>query len=149
MKRVLLTALVALASCATRPPSTTELLLGPWNCELTVGPVGIKGVFTYAPEGKGTFNVNVTGAIGTYQLDAQGEGDATWRLVEEDTKLDSKIETVTITSAKVNGNVVAPAMAQSLLGQSLAGQSSTSTIKLDRTSLVLTQPDGSTTTCTR
>jgi hypothetical protein len=149
MKRILIASLVVLAGCATRPPTTTELLLGAWNCELTAGPVAIKGAFNYAPEGKGDFNVNVAGGIGTYQIDAQGEGSATWKLIEEDTKLESKIETVTITGAKVNGQVVAPAMAQSLLGQSLAGQSSTSTIKIDRTSLVLTQSDGSMTNCTR
>jgi hypothetical protein len=149
MKRILIASLVVLAGCATKPPTTTELLLGAWNCELTAGPVTIKGVFNYAPEGKGNFNVNVTGGIGTFQIDAQGEGNATWKLVEEDAKLESKIETVTIASAKVNGNVVAPAMAQTLLGPSLAGQTSTSTIKIDKTSLVLTQPDGSATNCAR
>jgi hypothetical protein len=149
MKRIAISTLVLLAGCATKPPTTTDLLLGAWNCELTAGPVAIKGVFSYLPEGKGMFNVNISGGIGTYQIDAKGEGDATWKLIEDDSKLESKIETVTITEATVNGQTVAPAMAQSLLGQSLAGQSTTSTVKVDKTSLVLTQDDGAATNCSR
>lgn len=149
MKRVLIAMLVLTAGCATKPPTTTDLLLGAWNCELTAGPATIKGVFDYAPEGKGAYKVNVIGKIGTFEIDANGSGAASWKLLEEDTKLESKIETVTITDAKVNGQVVAPAMAQTLLGQYLAGQGTTSTIKIDKTSLVLTTADGSATNCKR
>jgi hypothetical protein len=148
MKRVLITSLAVLAGCATAP-TPTQLLLGAWNCQMTAGPATIKGVFNYLPEGKGDFKVNIAGTIGNIPFDAEGHGDASWRLLEEDTKLESKIETLTIDSAKANGQVVAPAMAQSLLGQSLAGQSATSVIKVDKSSLVLTQEDGSATNCTR
>jgi hypothetical protein len=149
MKRILIATLVIVAGCATTPPTTTELLLGTWNCESTAGTTNIKGAVTYLAGGKGSIKVDVSGGQGTLVYVAAGEGETSWKLLEGDTKLEFKIDTVTVTSAKLNGQTVDPKMAQTLIGPSLTGQSTTSTVKIDRTSLTLTAADGTVTSCTR
>jgi hypothetical protein len=151
MKRILIStvALVAAAGCASSPPTVTQQLLGAWNCDATIGGGSLKGLMTYAEGGKGTVKLNYTGTMGAQPIVAAGDGEATWKLIEGDTKLESTITTVNLTSVKIGDRDVPPAMAQSMLAPMLAGQTATSTIKLDKTNLTLTATDGTVTACTR
>ena len=150
MKRLVLgtAALAALASCATTP-TTTQLLLGTWNCESKPAFGVIKTTTTYAPDGGGKAHLTVTGASGALNFEAVGDADATWKLLEEDTKIEQKVSAVTVSSAKLNGNTVDPKMAQTLIGPYLAGQSAASAIKIDAKTLTITAADGSVTNCAR
>ena len=150
MKRVVLgaAALSALAACATTP-TTTQLVLGTWNCESKASFGTIKSTNTYSPDGTGKAHLNVAGAVGAMNFEAVGDADATWKLLEEDTKIEQKISGVTVTSAKLNGNTIDPKMAQTMIGPYLAGQSAASAIKVDAKTLTLTGTDGSATNCTR
>lgn len=152
MRRAILLAGVSLllASCATTPPTTGQLLLGSWKCEAPIGSGGqLKGDVTYAPDGKSTMKVVFTGAMAGSKVEAAGNGDATWALLEDNTKLESKIENLNITSVKMGEQVIEPAMAQAMIGPMLAGQSAVSTIKVDKTNLTLTATDGTVTSCSR
>ena len=82
-------------------------------------------------------------------VEAIGNGDATWALLEDNTKLESKIGNLSITSVKMGDQVIEPAMAQAMIGPMLAGQSAVSTIKVDKTNLTLTATDGTVTSCMR
>jgi len=93
--------------------------------------------------------LNYSGKMGAQPIVAAGDGDATWKLLENDTKLESKIGNVNLTSVKVGDKDLPPAMAQSMLAPMLAGQAATSTIKLEGNALTLTATDGTVTNCTR
>jgi hypothetical protein len=80
---------------------------------------------------------------------ATGKVDGGWKLLENDTKLEQTIANVTITGAKMNDQTIEPAMAQAMIGPSLAGQSSVTTMKLDDKTLTLTDATGNVTNCTR
>jgi hypothetical protein len=151
MKRILIStvALVAAAGCASSPPTVTQQLLGTWNCEAAIGGGSLKGVMTYNEGGTAAVKLNYTGKMGAQAVVASGDGDATWKLLENDTKLESKIGNVNLTSVKVGDKDLPPAMAQSMLAPMLAGQAATSTIKLDGNTLALTASDGTVTNCTR
>jgi len=150
MKRLVLgaAALAALAACATTP-TTTQLLIGTWNCESKPAFGSIKTTTTYSPDGTGKAHLAVAGTSGALTFEAVGDADATWKLLEEDTKIELKVNNVTVTSAKLNGNTIDPKMAQTMIGPYLAGQSATSAIKVDQKTLTLTATDGSVTNCTR
>jgi hypothetical protein len=90
-----------------------------------------------------------SGDMAGAKVEVMGDGDSTWALLEENTKLESKIGNLSITSVKMGEQVIAPAMAQALIGPMLAGQSAVSTIKVDRTNLALTATDGTVTSCAR
>ena len=138
-----------LAACASTPPTTEQLLLGTWKCEAPIGSGALKGDVTYAADGKSTMKVAFTGDMAGAKVEAVGEGDATWALVEDNTRLESKIGNLTITSVKMGDQVIAPAMAQAMIGPMLAGQSAVSAIKVDAKTLTLTATDGTVTSCTR
>lgn len=146
-------AALALAACASsppKPPTPAEMLLGTWQCQSQLGAMGaIKGTTTYKPAGAASFKLEVAGSGNGMAIEAAGEGDATWQLLENDTKLQTTLGAVTITSAKLNGNVVDPALAQGLLGASLAGQSATSALEITPATMKLTTADGAVTNCTR
>ena len=150
MRHVLFASLgLVLAGCALAPPTVTQQLLGTWSCDAAIGGGSLKGLMTYAEGGKGTVKLNYTGKMGAQAIVAAGDGDATWKLIEDDTKLESTINTVNLTTVKIGDRDVPPAMAQSMLAPMLAGQTATSTIKLDKANLTLTATDGTITACTR
>jgi len=150
MKRILFAAVLTLvAGCATKPPTTTDLLLGTWNCESKPSFGTIKGTTTYSSGGEAAGRLTIAGSGGPMAVEATGDIDASWKLLEDDAKLEQTIDGIKITSAKLNGQDIEPGMAQSMLAPMIAGQSATSAIKIDKTSLVLTSTDGAVTTCTR
>jgi hypothetical protein len=142
-------AAICLAACATSPPTTEQLLLGAWKCEAPIGSGTLKGDVAYEAGGKSTMKVTFTGNMAGATVEAIGNGDATWALLEDNTKLESKIGNLSITSVKMGDQVIEPAMAQAMIGPMLAGQSAVSTIKVDKTDLTLTATDGTVTSCTR
>ncbi|HEX5007129.1 MAG TPA: hypothetical protein VFV70_08455 [Hyphomonadaceae bacterium] len=156
MKSILLTvgaSLVLVAACATTPPkpkTPAELLLGTWTCETRTSAVAITANMTYSADGKETGEMSV-GSAGnpTMMFAATGKVDGSWKLIENDTKLQQTLANVTITSAKLNDQVIEPAMAQSMIGPSLAGQSSVTDMKIDDKTLTLTDSSGTITSCTR
>jgi hypothetical protein len=81
-------------------------------------------------------------------VDAAGNGDAKWQLLEADTKMQVTLGNLTVTRANLNGMNIDPALAQSMIGGYLAGQSATSAIVLTSTTLELTAEDAKT-SCTR
>ena len=150
MKRTMFgIASVLLAACATTPPTTEQLLLGAWKCEAPIGSGKLAGDVTYEAGGKSTMKVAFTGDMAGSKVEAIGNGDATWALLEDKTKLESKIGNLTLTSVKMGDQVIEPAMAQAMIGPMLAGQSAVSTIKVDKTNLTLTATDGTVTSCKR
>ena len=150
MKRAAFTlALALLSACATAAPTTEQLLLGTWNCEAPIGSGLLKGVMTYEAGGKSTMKLTFTGEMAGATVEAIGDGDATWALLEDNTRLELKIGNLNLTSVKIGEQVIAPAMAQALIGPMLAGQSAVSTIKVDRANLTLTATDGTVTSCKR
>jgi hypothetical protein len=104
---------------------------------------------TYAAGGTATMKLAFSGDMAGAKVEVMGDGDSTWALLEENTKLESKIGNLSITSVKMGEQVIAPAMAQALIGPMLTGQSAVSTIKVDRTNLALTATDGTVTSCAR
>ena len=142
-------AAICLVACATSPPTTEQLLLGAWKCEAPMGSGALKGDVAYEAGGKSTMKVTFTGNMAGATVEAIGNGDATWALLEDNTKLESKIGNLSITSVKMGDQVIEPAMAQAMIGPMLAGQSAVSTIKVDKTNLTLTATDGTVTSCMR
>jgi hypothetical protein len=154
MKRAVLgIAFIFLAACGTtpsKPKTPADLLLGTWSCETKSGAVAINAKMTYSPDGKAAGEMTVGGAGNpTMMFAAAGKVDGSWKLLENDTKLEQTIANVTITSAKLNDQTIEPAMAQSMIGSSLAGQSSVTTMKIDDKTLTLTDASGTVTNCTR
>lgn len=153
MKRMVLFTgvLLVLAACMTKPPTTTELLLGTWNCESHPTFGTIAGTTTYSPDGKGIGHLTVVGSGSGMAVEAAGDVTASWKLLEDDTKLQQTIDNLTVTSAKLNGNVVQPKMAQAMLAPFIGGQNTTSAIKIDpkAKTMTLTAADGSVTNCKR
>lgn len=154
MRRPLETAAVSmlLAACAStppKPPTPAELLVAaPWNCETAIGPGAMKSVQTYKPDGTATFTLDVKGGQGNMTVDAAGNGEAKWQLLEADTKLQVTLGNLTVTRANLNGMNIDPALAQSMIGGYLAGQSATSAVAITSTTLELTADDAKT-SCTR
>jgi hypothetical protein len=155
MRRLILASAVSflLAACATSPPkpkTPAEMLLGRWSCETRTSAVAISSNMTYSPDGKAVGEISV-GSAGnpTMMFAATGKVDGSWKLIENDTKLQQTLANVTITGAKLNEQVIEPAMAQSMIGPSLAGQSSVTTMKVDDKTLTLTDTTGTATNCTR
>jgi hypothetical protein len=140
---------IFLAACATSPPTTERLLLGAWKCEAPIGNGKLAGDVTYEAGGKSTMKVTFTGEMAGSKVEAIANGDATWALLEDNTKLESKIGNLTLTSVKMGEQVIEPAMAQAMIGPMLAGQSAVSTIKVDKANLTLTATDGTVTSCKR
>jgi hypothetical protein len=150
MKRVVFGfAATLLAGCATTPPTTEQLLLGGWKCEAPIGNGKLAGDVNYEAGGTSTMKLAFTGNMAGSTVEAIGNGDATWALLEDNTKLESKIGNLTLTSVKMGEQVIEPAMAQAMIGPMLAGQSAVSTINVDRTNLTLTATDGTVTSCKR
>jgi hypothetical protein len=150
MKRTVVgLAAIFLAACATSPPTTEQLLLGAWKCEAPIGSGKLAGDVTYEAGGKSTMKVTFTGEMAGSKVEAIGNGDATWTLLEDNTKLESKIGNLALTSVKMGEQVIEPAMAQAMIGPMLAGQSAVSTIKVDKANLTLTATDGTVTSCKR
>jgi hypothetical protein len=150
MKRILVAVgLTFVAGCATKPPTTANLLLGTWNCESKPSFGTIKGTTTYSPGGKAAGRLTIAGSGGAMAVEATGDVEATWKLLEDNAKLEQTIAGIKIISAKLNGQDIEPGMAQSMVAPMIAGQSTTSTVKVDKTNLVLTSDDGAVTTCTR
>jgi hypothetical protein len=153
MKRAVLgIAFALLAACATTPPkpkTPAEMLLGKWTCETKSSAVAITAVMTYLPDGKAAGDISVASANPTMMFAATGKVDGGWKLLENDTKLEQTITNVTIAGAKMNDQTIEPAMAQAMIGPSLAGQSSVTTMKLDDKTLTLTDATGNVTNCTR
>ena len=154
MKRTaFVTASLVLAACATAPPkpkTPSELLLGTWTCETKTSAVAITAKMTYSADGKEIGEMSV-GSAGNpaMMFAATGKADGSWQLIENDTKLQQTLANVTITSAKLNDQVIEPAMAQSMIGPSLAGQSSVTNVEIDDKTLTLTDSTGTVTSCTR
>lgn len=159
----LLTAPMALlAACASapaaKPPTTTELLMGAWTCETKADALTMKTApITYLPGGKSTFHVVGSGSAGAMAFEVVGDGEGTWQLLPGDKgadgkpgpeKLEDKITSVNVVSAKMNGQDIPPAMVQGLSGQ-LVNQSSVGTIVVTKTAMTQTTPDGHVTSCTR
>ena len=154
MKRVLLgvTALL-FAACATTPPkpkTPAEMLLGTWTCETKSSGVAINAKMTYSQDGKAAGDISV-GSSGnpTMMFAATGKVEGSWKLLENDTKLEQTIANITITTAKLNDQTIEPSMAQAMIGPSLAGQSSVTAMKMDDRTLTLTDTTGNVTNCTR
>jgi hypothetical protein len=145
-------ALIVLAACAStppRPPTPAEMLTAaPWTCESTIGPGKIKSTQTYKPDGTAVFDLNIVGEGQGMKVDAAGTGTATWKLLEADTKMEVTLGGLTVTRANLNGMNIDPALAQSMIGQYVAGQSATSAIAITSTTLELTADDAKT-SCTR
>jgi hypothetical protein len=141
--------LSACASTPPAPPTPAELLVAaPWTCESAIGPGTMKTVQTYKPDGTAAFTIDVKGGQGNMTVDASGNGDAKWQLQEADNKLQVTLGNLTVTRASLNGMNIDPALAQSMIGPYLAGQSATSAIAMTSTTLELTAPDAKT-SCTR
>jgi hypothetical protein len=151
MRQVILLAGVSLlfAACATKPLTTEQLLLGAWKCEAPIGSGQLKGDVIYEAGGKSTMKLAFTGAMAGAKVEAVGNGDASWTLLEDNTKLESKIGNLSITSVKMGQQVIEPAMAQAMIGPMLAGQSAVSTIEIDAKAMTLTATDGTVTSCLR
>jgi outer membrane biogenesis lipoprotein LolB len=154
MRRLLGTAAVSLlltacASTPPKPPTPAELLVAaPWNCQSTIGPGTIKSVQTYKSDGTAAVTLDVKGGSGGMTVDAAGNGDAKWQLLEADTKLQVTLGNLTVTRANLNGQNIDPKLAQSMIGSYLAGQSATSGVVITSTTLELTAEDAKT-SCTR
>lgn len=149
MRRLVLAFAVLGASCATKPPTTADLLVGTWTCESKPNFGAIKSTITYSPDGKANAKMSVAGSGGALAAEAEGDVEGAWKLVEEGAKLEQSIANVTITSAKLNGQTVDPGMAQAMIGPYLSGQSATTAIKVDQANLTLTNADGNVTACAR
>jgi hypothetical protein len=153
MKRLALSAAALLVSaCATTPPAPkpAEMILGLWHCEVPIqdGLIG-KTDITYAANGTTSFTLAVNGSGGGMAMELAGTGTGTWKLLENDTKLETGIGAVQVSSAKVNGNVLQPAMIQPMADQMLANQTVSGAVSITPTSMTLTPAQGSPTTCTR
>jgi hypothetical protein len=141
---------VLVAACATTPKTPAQLLVGTWTCESKSNFGSIKSAMTYAPDGKAGGEMSVAGTGNpTMLIEAAGKVDGSWKLLENDTKLEQTLANVTVTSAKLNSQAIDPKMAQAMLGSSLAGQSTTTAIKIDAASMTLTSEGGDITSCTR
>jgi hypothetical protein len=152
MRRLALLAALAVCACAStppKPPTPAELLVAaPWTCQSAIGPGVLKTVQTYKPDGTAAFTLDVKGGQGGMTVDAAGTGDAKWKLLEADTKMELTLGNLTVTRANLNGMTIDPAMAQSMLGPYLTGQSATTSIVMTTTTLELTGADAKT-SCTR
>ncbi len=141
--------LAACASSPPKPPTPEQMLMGAWTCESSAGVAKIKGVTTYRPGGAATFHLDVAGQGGGMVIEASGDGDATWKLLENDTKLEQTLGGVTVTAAKLNGNVIDPALAQSMIGPYIAGQTAISALEITPVTMKLSSTDGTVTTCSK
>lgn len=141
-----------LAACASTPPkplTPAELLVAaPWTCESAIGPGTIKSTQTYRKDGTAAFTLNVSGAQGPMKVEAEGTGDAKWKLLEADTKMEVTLGGLTVTRANLNGANIDPALAQSMIGPYIAGQAATTSFAITSTTLELASSDGKT-SCTR
>ena len=141
-----------LAACASapaaKPPTTAELLLGSWTCETKADAILIKTApITYLAGGKSTFHIVLSGSSSAMAFEVVGDGEGTWVLHEAD-QLEDKILSAKVSSAKMNGNPVPPAMIQGMVDQ-IINKSSTGKIVVTKTTMTQTTADGQVTSCTR
>lgn len=152
MRRLVLLAALAISACASTPPKpltpAEQLVAAPWTCESAIGPGTLKTVQTYKSDGTAAFTLDAKGGNGSMTVDASGKGDAKWKLLENDTKMEVTLGNLTVTRANLNGASIDPAMAQAMLGPYLAGQSATTSFAITSTTLELASSDGKT-SCTR
>ncbi len=101
---------------------------------------------TYLAEGKETYDVAVNAGGG--QLEFTGTGTADWKLMP-DGKLIETITALTVKTAKLGGQDAPIATVQPMVEPMIVNQTSTSAIALKDSGMVLTDEDGTVTTCKR
>lgn len=155
MKHLVLAAAAAVlaAGCASAPKPLTpaQMLVGTWTCEGKLAESAvIKGQMTYVAGGATTFHIDIAGGQGAFQIAATGDGAGTWALTPDDKQLETKVTSLKIASAKLNGKDVGPDLVQGMVDQMLVGQSTTAAMTLTPTALTLKGADGEgATACTR
>jgi hypothetical protein len=153
MKRIsLAVAAIALSACAStppKPPTPAELLTAaPWTCESKIGPGTLNSTQTYKKDGTAAVDLTIVGEGQGMKVNAAGAATATWKLLENDTKMEVTLGGLTISRANLNGANIDPALAQSMIAPYIAGQSAVTAIAITSTTLELTGEDAKT-SCTR
>lgn len=152
MKRILAATIVlALGACATAPaaPKTpADLLLGKWECKAASEGVTTLAQVDYLAGGKSTVDAKVGVSQGGMAIDIVAMAEGSWKFLD-DGKFQETVTKMTVTSGKMGGQDVPPAMIQPMVEQMVVNQTVTSTVAISETSFVSTDTDGVVTTCTR
>lgn len=147
-------ALSALGACASGPSaeSPQQKILGNWTCETDADGMKVKGDFTYLANGlgEGIANVDVDG--GGMAISLVGDVNSTWGFAE-DGKLNEKVTSMKVTSAKMSGqDIAAPmiaSMIQPMVDEMVVGQTSNTTVVFGDGTMTTTTEDGVVTNCKR
>lgn len=147
-----LTGLLLVSACASTPTGPANQILGVWTCHAESQGAIVDGRFTYLPAGKTQADASMDVDAGGQKIWLAGIIDATWGF-QPDGKLIETIVGLKVNRAKVGGkDLPAPAvgaMIQPMVDQMIAGQSSTSTVAFEGTTMTLTDDKGVVTDCKR
>ncbi len=140
---VLAIAALAAAGCASAPkPATVAEMLtaSEWGC--TTGIEGDDALLfvTYKPDGSTSLRGKAKLAMQGTQLELEGDGDATWTLVDDQT-LKETMTRLTLSDVVVGGMVMSPTTIQPMVNQYIVGQSTTSKIEFTEYTMSLTNGD--------
>jgi hypothetical protein len=138
--------LASAASAQGAKPAAEQALSGTWKCSADSPEAAVTSTTVYLPGGKETFDVLVKVAQADMEFTASGAGD--WKL-QPDGKVAETITSLTVKTAKMNGQDVPVADMQSMVEGMIVNQTSTSTIELKDGGMTLTDQDGVTSTCKR
>ncbi len=146
-------AFAVMAACSSAPSAQTpqQMVMGKWNCATQTDDIAISGVFDYQANGlaKSTSNIDVN--AGAVKIVLTADADSTWGF-GADGKMTETVTAMKLTSAKMGGQDMAPAMVASLVQpmvDGVVGQSSTTTVAFGDNSFVSTTEEGIVTTCKR
>lgn len=147
-----LTGLLLISACASTPTGPANQILGTWTCHAASQGAVVDGKFTYLTGGKTQADAAMDVDAGGQKIWLAGIIDATWGF-QPDGKIIETIVGLKVNAAKVGGKDLPKpaigAMIQPMVDQMIAGQSSTSTVVFEGTTMTLTDDKGEVTTCKR
>jgi hypothetical protein len=155
MVRILLgtAAAMALAACASTPPTPADMILGKWTCTAEQDGMNVKATTTYMKDGttSGVATVGVQAPGSAIELTA--DVVSTWGFAS-DGRLKETVTSMKVTSATMGDEAMAApmiaSMVQPMVDQMVVGQGSTSTVVFDGATMTSTDEDlNSVTTCKR
>ena len=145
--------LIVASGCASTPKGPADLILGKWTCSATQEGMSVAATTTYDKGGTAGGVAKVSVQAPGSAIELSGDVKSTWA-INADGKLEEKVTSMTVTSAKMSGSdLAAPmiaAMVQPMVDEMVVNQTSTSTIAFEGNTMTTTDQDmGVVTTCTR